>query len=44
MSDAYVLDAVRAATGWDIRVARDLVTTEPPTARELAALRELVAR
>jgi glutaconate CoA-transferase subunit B len=34
----------REATGWDLRVAADLATTEPPTAEELAALRELVAR
>jgi glutaconate CoA-transferase subunit B len=31
----------RAATGWPLRVAADVATTEPPTARELAALRNL---
>jgi Acyl CoA:acetate/3-ketoacid CoA transferase, beta subunit len=34
---------VRAATGWDLRVARELATTEPPTDHELAVLRELLA-
>jgi glutaconate CoA-transferase subunit B len=38
-----VEDAV-AATGWELRVAGDLGETEPPTADELAALRELQAR
>ncbi|HEY3182937.1 MAG TPA: CoA-transferase [Gaiellaceae bacterium] len=40
---ANVEDA-RAATGWELRVAGDLGETEPPTADELAALRELQAR
>jgi glutaconate CoA-transferase subunit B len=34
----------RAATGWDLAVAGDLVTTEPPTKAELAALRTLEVR
>jgi len=34
-------DAVRAATGWELRVADDLRETEPPTAAELHALRAL---
>lgn len=34
---------VRAATGWDLQVAADLGTTDPPTDHELAVLRELVA-
>jgi glutaconate CoA-transferase, subunit B len=38
------VDAVRAATGWDLRVSDALRTTEPPTADELSALRELVGR
>ena len=38
------VDQVRAATGWDLRVADDLNTTAPPTDAELTALRELVAR
>jgi glutaconate CoA-transferase subunit B len=31
----------RAATGWELRVSEQLATTEPPTAEELGALREL---
>jgi glutaconate CoA-transferase, subunit B len=38
------LDRVLEATGWDLKVAGDLKTTEPPTERELAMLRELKAR
>jgi glutaconate CoA-transferase, subunit B len=37
------LDQAREATGWDLKVADDLETTVPPTADELAALRELNA-
>jgi glutaconate CoA-transferase subunit B len=37
-------DQVREATGWDLAVAGDLRTTEPPTDTELAALRDLVSR
>ena len=36
-------DAARAATGWPLAVAADLVVTAPPTPSELAALRELTA-
>jgi glutaconate CoA-transferase subunit B len=36
--------AVREATGWDLDVAEDLHTTEPPSDEELAALRELTSR
>ena len=32
---------VRAATGWDLRVAADVATTTPPTEQELAVLRGL---
>lgn len=42
--DGVTVDDVRAATGWDLRVAGELATTEPPTAEELGALRELVSR
>jgi glutaconate CoA-transferase, subunit B len=35
------VDAVRKATGWDLRVADDVAETEPPTSAELAALRAL---
>jgi glutaconate CoA-transferase, subunit B len=38
------LDQVRQATGWELKVAADLRITEPPTAEELTALRELVNR
>lgn len=34
---------VRAATGWELAVAPELRTTEPPTDHELRVLRELVA-
>jgi glutaconate CoA-transferase, subunit B len=34
-------DDARAATGWELVVADDLVTTDPPTAAELAVLRRL---
>jgi glutaconate CoA-transferase, subunit B len=35
------VEHVQDATGWDLRVAPDLVATEPPSRRELAALRSL---
>jgi glutaconate CoA-transferase, subunit B len=35
---------VRSRTGWDLRTAPDLEVIAPPTADELAALRELQAR
>jgi glutaconate CoA-transferase, subunit B len=35
------VDAVRAATGWDLAVAGDVATTAPPSAAELAVLRAL---
>jgi glutaconate CoA-transferase subunit B len=38
------LEQVRAATGWELRIADDVLAIEPPTAEELSALRELVAR
>jgi glutaconate CoA-transferase subunit B len=36
-------EAAREATGWELRVADELATTEPITERELEALRELRA-
>ena len=42
--DGVSADQVREATGWDLRVAATVTTTEPPTADELDALRELVSR
>jgi glutaconate CoA-transferase subunit B len=38
------LEDVRDATGWELRVADDLRTTEAPADDEIAALRELVSR
>jgi len=35
------LEQVREATGWELRIADDLATTQPPTDEELAALRRL---
>jgi len=35
------VEQVRAATGWDLAVAADVAETEPPTAEELKALRDL---
>ena len=35
------VDDARAATGWELRVADDMRETEPPSERELAALRAL---
>jgi glutaconate CoA-transferase, subunit B len=37
------LDQAREATGWELKVAGDLRTTDPPTEDELALLRELQA-
>jgi glutaconate CoA-transferase subunit B len=42
--DGVTADQVRAATGWELRVAEHVTTTEPPTDEELAALKELLAR
>jgi glutaconate CoA-transferase subunit B len=38
------MDAVRAATGWDVREASAVAETAPPTAAELEVLRELNRR
>jgi glutaconate CoA-transferase subunit B len=38
------VEAVRDATGWELRVADDLAVTEPPTDEERRALEELLAR
>jgi glutaconate CoA-transferase, subunit B len=38
------VDQVREATGWELKVADEIRTTEPPTVQELTALRELVSR
>jgi glutaconate CoA-transferase subunit B len=36
----HSVDSVRAATGWDLRVAPDVTVTATPTATELAIVRE----
>jgi glutaconate CoA-transferase, subunit B len=38
------VEKVREETAWDLKVADDLTTTEPPTDVELSALRELLDR
>jgi glutaconate CoA-transferase subunit B len=37
-------EEVRKATGWELRMADEVQVTDPPTAEELAALRELSGR
>jgi glutaconate CoA-transferase, subunit B len=37
-------EQVRGATGWDIRFANDVTTTDAPTDREVAVLRDLLKR
>jgi glutaconate CoA-transferase subunit B len=36
-------EQAQEATGWELKIASELVTTEPPTDEELSELRELVA-
>jgi glutaconate CoA-transferase subunit B len=38
------VEQVREATGWELKVADNLMVSEPPTAEELSALRELISR
>jgi glutaconate CoA-transferase, subunit B len=38
------VEQVQEATGWELRVADEVATTEPPTGEELQALEELLAR
>ena len=38
------VEQVAEATGWELQIADELNRTEPPTADELAALRELLSR
>ena len=42
--EGVAVDDVRKATGWPLRVAGELRSTEPPSDEELGALRELVSR
>jgi glutaconate CoA-transferase subunit B len=44
MHPGITLEQVKAATGWPLKVAPQLATTAPPTARELARLRDLHER
>ena len=41
--EGVTIEQAEQATGWDLKVADDLRTTEPPTDEELQALRELIA-
>ncbi len=38
------VEAVREATGWELEIVDNVRVSEAPSAEELAALRELVAR
>jgi glutaconate CoA-transferase subunit B len=38
------VEGARGATGWDLKVAEELHTTNPPTEEELRVLRDLKAR
>jgi glutaconate CoA-transferase subunit B len=42
--EGVTAEAAKAATGWALRVARDLRTLPAPTGDELAILRDLQAR
>ena len=44
LHEGVSVEAVREATGWDLEVAQEVRVTEPPSDRELEALRELLAR
>jgi glutaconate CoA-transferase subunit B len=44
LHEGVAADRVRDATGWPLAVATEPRRTEPPTARELGALRELTSR
>ena len=44
MHPGVTLEQVKAATGWPLKVARELATTKAPTAAELATLRDLHER
>lgn len=43
LHEGVSVEDVRAATGWELRVAAELATTDAPTEHELTVLRELVA-
>jgi glutaconate CoA-transferase subunit B len=42
--EGVTVDEVRRSTGWPLRVADDVATLPPPTAQELAVLRDLHGR
>ena len=44
LHDGVTVEQAREATGWKLRIAEEVRTTEPPTEVELAALRELLSR
>jgi acyl CoA:acetate/3-ketoacid CoA transferase beta subunit len=44
LHEGVTAEQAQEATGWELRVAAQPHVTEPPTAEELAALRELLAR
>jgi glutaconate CoA-transferase subunit B len=44
LREEVAVEQVRAATGWDLAVAPEVTVVEPPSAEELAGLRELVSR
>ena len=44
MHPGVTAEQVSEATGWELRIADELATTEPPSEQELAILRELVSR
>jgi glutaconate CoA-transferase subunit B len=43
LHEGVTVEQAKEATGWDLKIAGDLTTTEPPTDEELTALRALVA-
>jgi glutaconate CoA-transferase, subunit B len=44
LHEGVTVEQAREATGWELRVAQPPRVTEPPSERELEALRELLAR
>ena len=42
LHEGVEIDQAREATGWELKVADELATTEPPSDEELAALRDLL--
>ena len=44
MHAGVTAEQVSDATGWELKIADELATTERPSEHELAVLRELVSR